>query len=403
MTAPTIASLTPQLRRARWASCLYFLLAGAAIGTWTARIPAVKQSLDLSDGELSVALVGFVAGAITGMQLVGRLIDRYGSLRVVTVVAMTEAIVVVLPGFAPNLALLTLTLFVFGVNHGTLNIAMNAHAVEVERGYGRPILSSLHAMYSIGGFVGAAVGGLFAFADLSAASTFITVAGLVIVLAWQADRWAATGPGRHSGDAQPVHGAGRVPLPGVLFLGALAFCGLVGEGTAADWSTVYLKESLGSSAAVAAIAYAAFSIMMTAGRLTGDRIARRFGSVALVRGCALIAAVGLGGALLIAQPWAGVVGFGLFGAGLSCIAPQVFSAAGHKHPAHAGRAIARVASLGYLGFFTGPIMIGITAELSDLSTALWIPTVLTLFIAVAASALRTRVEPVVSVSPPKGA
>jgi MFS family permease len=390
MTAPSVMtpSVVPRLRHARWAGCLYFLLAGTAIGTWTARIPAVKQALGLGDGELSIALVGFVAGAITGMQLVGRLIDRHGSLRVVTVVAMTEAIVVVLPGFAPNLAVLTATLFCFGVNHGALNIAMNAHAVEVERGFGRPILSSLHAMYSIGGFVGAVVGGVFAYAELSAAGTFLAMAALVVVLAWQAARWAAAGPGRRAGDDQPTSTGGRVPLPGIAFLGALAFCGLVGEGTAADWSTVHLTESLGSSPAIAAIAYAAFCVMMTAGRLSGDRIASRHGPVALVRGCALIAAVGLGGALLIGQPWAGVVGFGLFGAGLSCIAPQVFSAAGHRHPAHAGRAIARAASLGYLGFFTGPIMIGITAELTDLSTALWIPTVLTLFIALAATALR---------------
>jgi fucose permease len=179
----------------------------------------------------------------------------------------------------------------------------------------------------------------------------------------------------------------------VLFLGALVFCCLVGEGAAADWSSVYLRDSLGTSAGFAAAGYAAFAAMMTAGRLVGDRLVAALGPVRVVRGCGLLAAAGLGGALLVNHPVAGVVGFGCLGAGLSCIAPQVFSAAGNRDPARAGHAIARVASLGYLGFLAGPVVIGGVATVTGLPAALSIPALLALFVALNAPALRRPAVP----------
>ncbi|MGI5147304.1 MFS transporter [Plantactinospora sp. CA-294935] len=401
------------LRRGRVAVSLLFLLFGMAIGTWTARIPAVKEELGLTDGQLSVGLLGLAAGAITGMQLTGRLVDRYGSARVMLPVAFAEGGCLLLPGYAVNLATLAVALFVFGTVHGTLNIAMNANAVEVERARRRPMLSSCHAVYSIGGFLGAAIGGLFAHADADVPTTFWTTALVALGLAAWAARWAlpqaghaATSPAAPpppaaaptitappAGVPEPAgarrSGERREP-PGVLFLGVLAFCCLVGEGAAADWSTVYLRDSLGSGPGFAAAAFAAFSIMMTAGRLVGDRLAAALGPVVLVRGCGILAAVGLGGALLVDHPVAGLLGFGCLGAGLSCIAPQVFSAAGNRNPSQAGRALARVAGLGYLGFLVGPVVIGGAAELIGLPRALALPALLALFVALAAGAVRPR-------------
>ncbi|MEU7857170.1 MFS transporter [Nonomuraea sp. NPDC049141] len=380
------------MNRARVAVYLLFLLAGAAIGTWTARIPAIKQDLGLSDGRLSLALLAIAAGAMAGMQAVGRLVDRYGSSRVMIPAALLQGVVLVLPAYAVNLGTLAAALFGFGVVHGVLDVSMNANAVEVERAWGRPIMSSFHAVFSIGGFAGAAAGGLFAHLALSPAATFLSVAVVIALLAAWAAAWAL-----RSRPAPASSEAGVRPrLPkGILFLGVLAFCCLVGEGAAADWSSVYLREDLSASAGFAAAGYAAFSIMMTAGRLAGDRLAVRFGPVALVRGCGLLAAAGLGLALTVGHPVAGVAGFGCFGAGLSCIVPQVFSAAGHRDPAFAGRALARVASIGYLGFLSGPVLIGGLAELSGLPRALGVPALLAAFVALAATALRPRTaEPV---------
>lgn len=382
------------LRKARVATYLLFLLFGMALGTWTARIPAIKHSLGLSDGQLSVGLLAFAAGAITGMQAVGRLVDRYGSTRIMIPASLAEGAVLIVPAFAPNLVTLAGSLVLFGIVHGALNIAMNANAVEVERAWQRPLMSSFHAVYSIGGFLGAAIGGLFAQADLTPRTTFLAVAAAVAALAAWAARWAVS-PDLVRDSAGPIRlqetEGDRARLQGVLFLGILAFCCLVGEGAAADWSTVYLRDSLGSTAGFAAAAYAAFSIMMTAGRLVGDRLTARFGPVNVVRSCGVLAAVGLGTALVVSHPIAGVLGFGCLGAGLSCIAPQVFSAAGNRNPARAGQALARVASMGYAGFLTGPVLIGGAAALFGLPWALSIPVLLALFVAVAAYALRPSV------------
>ncbi|MBB2914416.1 putative MFS family arabinose efflux permease [Streptosporangium becharense] len=398
------------LVRGRVAVCLLFLLSGMAIGTWTSRIPSIKQSLGLSDGQFGIALLGIAAGAICGMQAVGRLVDRHGSVRVMTPMAFAQAVVLVLPAWMPNLTGLAVALFLFGAVHGVLDVAMNANGVEVERVADRPMMSSFHAVFSVGGFLGSTGGGLLAHAAFGVAATFATGAAVMIALALWAARWALTvtppspvpsasppppggdapaGPKTIAAAAGDGAGKGGGARGGVLLLGVLAFCCMIGEGATADWSSVYLREDLGSSPGFAPAAYAAFSVMMTAGRLIGDRLAARIGPVTLVRACAALAASGLGLALPAGHEIAAVVGFGCFGAGLSCIVPQVFSAAGRRDPARAGRALARVASLGYAGFLAGPVLIGGVAELLGLPRALAVPALLALFVAVAAGTLRT--------------
>ncbi len=387
--------MSDTVRRSRIAAAVLFLLYGTLIGTWTARIPAVKENLELSDGRLSIALVGLALGAVTGMQLSGRLVDRYGSRRIMIPAALIDGCFLLPVAAAPSLATLTVALFAFGVVHGVLNIAMNARAVEIERAAERPIMSSFHAVYSIGGFLGAVLGGLAAAAGAGPLGTFAIVAGLGAALAlWSLRRSTAVPqPVPDGPTGLGVPGAGQVPLSGVLMLGMLALCALVGEGAAADWSTVYLRDSLASTEGFAAAAFAAFFIAMTAGRLSGDRLAARFGAVRLVRGSGLLAAVGLGAALLVSHPVAGVIGFGCLGAGLSCVAPQVFSAAGHRNPRRPAQAIARVASIGWLGFFAGPVLIGGAAGVAGLPVALGLPVLLALLVALAAGALRPAAEP----------
>ncbi|MET7424587.1 MFS transporter [Dactylosporangium sp. NPDC005555] len=439
------------LVRARVATAVLFLLFGITLGVWTVRIPAVKRDLALGDGALSVALLAFAAGAITGMQATGRLVDRFGSRRVMLPVAFAEGLVLVLPAYAPGLPALAVALFVFGAVHGTLNIAMNANAIDVQRAWQRhirprPIMSSFHAVYSIGGFIGASTGGLFAHAGIGPRTTFTAVAATMVALAgWSAlwampsDPFAGQAPARDDQADAPAPrdeqlagqaardepgagrlaldepGAGRVvrdepgagqvvrdepgagqvvrdepgpPVRGVLFLGVLVCCALVGEGAAADWSAVYLRDDLHSSAGFAAAAFAAFSVAMTVTRLVGDRLTARFGPVLLVRASGLLAAAGLGGALLIGEPPAAVAGFACLGAGMALIAPQVYSAAGDRNPDAAGRALARVVGLGYLGFLLGPVLIGAASTVAGLPGALAIPVVLSLFVAASATALR---------------
>jgi predicted MFS family arabinose efflux permease len=374
------------LRRWRAAVSVVFLLYGTMLGAWTSRIPAIKQRLGLSDGQLSVGLLAFAAGAVLGMQLAGRLVDRYGSARVIVPAALLDAVLLVAPAGAVNLPVLAVALLAFGAAHGTLNVAMNANALEVQRAAGRAIISSFHAIYSVGGFLGAAAGGLFASAGLGAGATFGAVSGTVVVATLVAGRSIVSDPPPDRTDQAATAPGGR--LGRVTFLGALIFCCLVGEGAAADWSGVYLRDDLGSSPGLAAAAYATFSACMLAGRLVADGLVARVGPVRLVRWSAVLAAVGLAAAVAVDRQAAGLVGFGLLGAGLSGIAPQVFSTAGNLDPARAGQALARVTGLGFLGFAVGPVLIGVAASLVGLPVALLIPAVLALFVAAAAPVLR---------------
>jgi fucose permease len=233
---------------------------------------------------------------------------------------------------------------------------------------------------------------LFARQDLSVGSTFVSVGTAVVLMALWAAAWALpSGPAAAAPrDAAPARSSRRgvIRSPELWFLGTLAMCALVGEGTAADWSAVYLHEDLGSSPGFAAVAFAAFSVAMTGGRLFGDRLTARFGPVALVRACGVLASVGMTAALLVDRPWAGVLGFACLGAGMSCIAPQVYSAAGQRDPARAGAALSLVVSLGYVGFLIGPIAIGSVSTFVGLPLALGIPALLVFLVALGAPALR---------------
>ena len=171
----------------------------------------------------------------------------------------------------------------------------------------------------------------------------------------------------------------------------------MGEGAAADWSAVYLHDTLPTTAATAAAPYAAFAIMMTLGRLVGDRLVAALGPVLLVRAGAAVASMGLAIGLIVGHPVAGILGFACFGAGLSSIAPQVFATAANRDPARAGSAIAHVASLGFLGFVVGPVVIGGAAVIGGLERALLIPALLAAFVAIAATALRVTSRPVAGV------
>ena len=372
---------------ARRAVSYFFILLGTVSGAWAARIPAIKHNLDLSDGQLSYGLLAVALGLITGMRFAGHLNDRLGSARLITPAAIATALTVIPPGYAPTLPTLIATLFLFGLVNASLDVSMNAHGVEVERAYGRPIMSSFHGMFSIGGLLGAGIGGLFAWLDLSAAAT-LTAVGVPLALASLYAR-------RHLLPTTPPPATTTTPRRApwtnwIILMGIVAFAGLVGEGAANDWTAVYLFQNLDAPQAVAAAGFAVFSASMTVGRFAGDHLAQRFGPVRLVRYSGLVAALGLGGALLIGHTFAAFIGFALFGLGLATIVPQVFSAAGNHDPARAGQAIAQVATVGYAGLVAGPAIIGGAAELIGLPAALGIPALLAAFMAASAGALRQR-------------
>jgi len=354
------------LQRARWAVAYVFFAGGAVVGSWVARIPAVKDDLGLSDGALGCALFGVAAGAVVAMPIAGRVAARCGSRRATEVGLFACCGALLLPALAGSVAALVPALIVLGASIGTLDVAMNAHGLAVERGCGRPILSSFHASFSLGGLVGAGAAGAAASAGLDPSRHF-AIAGLALALPGVGFARMLLPP---SADvAESGHTLGRPPRT-LLLLSLLAFCTLFAEGAVADWSAVYLDGPLGMGAGAAALGFAVFSLAMVSGRLAGDRVTSRLGPVALTRAGGVLAAGSLALALLIGHPVAALIAFFGVGAGLATTVPIVFRAAGSYPGIAAGTGIAAVSTVGYVGFLSGPPAIGSTAELVGLPGAL---------------------------------
>lgn len=394
MSNPRVKPRSASLTRARLATGLVFLAFGTVVGTWTSRIPSIKAVLGLGNAQLSIALIAFAAGSITGMVVLGRAIDRLGSGPVMTVLVAAQGALLVLPALAPAPWALSVALVALGSVQGTLNVAMNANAIEVQRAWGAPIMSSFHAVFSLGGFLGAAVGGALARFGVNALTTFAIVCSGSLLISLLVTRWRLrdTRDTKVEVDGSAAQNTIGVPVKQrlVLLLGLLAMFAMIAEGAAGDWSAVYLHTTLGTSTAFAAVAFVAFSIAMMLARLVGDRIVIRIGPVQLVRHSALFAAVIFGVfGLLIGTPTSAVIGFAGLGAGLAGLTPQIYSVAGQLTANGTGRRLSVIVGMGYTGFLIGPALIGFTSSLTGLRGALAIPTLLLLLVALAAGAMRT--------------
>ena len=375
------SSVSENIGTARLSVLAVFFFNGFAIASWFVRIPAVRNDLSLSEGLLGVALLGVAVGAMASMPVAGALASRFGSRRVVGATALLLAVSLVPPALAPNLFFLVLALVLLGAANGALDVSMNAQAVAVEGRYGRPIMSSFHAAFSFGGLAGAASGGLVASLGLGVLSHFSAVAALTAVA-----NLAALRPLLPASADAGSHGAPAYARPtlALLGLGVISFCVLLGEGAMADWSAVYLEGTLETGPGLAAAGYAAFSLAMAFGRLFGDGFTQRLGPARLVRLGGALAAVGLGVALAVGEPYIALAGFACAGAGFSIIFPAALSAAGRTKDMAAGPALAAVSTAGYFGFLVGPPTIGLIAEALGLGAALYVVVLLSAAIVVLA-------------------
>jgi MFS family permease len=376
------SSVRGDARRAYVAVASAFLIHSTASGTWAPRLPAIKESLDLSDGELGTALVGLAIGLLVGTRVAGAPVDRFGSRPVMLAGFPLLAGALVLPALANTALTLFLALLVMGVVGGALDVAMNAQGIEVERRLGRPILSGLHGLWSVGLGIGAGAAALAAAVHADPLEHFAVVAAVLAVASLALLRGLIRAQRPHADEPhEPVVVRWT---PALVVLGVIAFCSFVGEGSASDWSAVYMTQELGASPALGAVAFAAFAVTMAAGRFVADGLRLRLGDVRLVRGGSLLAAAGLGVALAVHEPAAGIAGFAVLGLGLGPVVPIALSTAGDLDPRATGRLVGRVATLGYVGSVAGPIMIGWLAEATSLRTSLGLVVLLALAITAAA-------------------
>jgi fucose permease len=375
-------------RSARGAVLTMFFVNGAALATWLSLIPAVQQKLALNASELGIALLGVAVGAVIATPSTGWLVGRAGGRRVVTLAAIVGCVVLPLLPLAPTLPVLTLTLVVFGAALGTMDVAMNIHGSVVEALYQRPLMSTFHGFYSIGGFAGALTSGALAALGIAPIDRALGPALLLGVAAIAAHQWLPpTQPHTASRPPRARVRVRRLSLP-MAALGLMAFCSLLAEGASGDWSAIYLHKSLGADAAFAATAFAAFSVAMAVGRLSGDWLTSRLGAALLLRGGGALAALGLTATLLLGRPAVAIGGFGLVGLGLANVVPTLFSAAGRSRSLPPRVSIAAVASTGYAGLLAGPPLIGFVAQAFTLTRALIVVVVCCALIALLAPMVR---------------
>ena len=352
--------------RSRLSVSILFLVHGLIFSTWVSRIPAVQDKLALRPSELGLALLGVAAGSMISMPLSGILMARCGTGIVAAASSLMFCLALGLPALAGSALPLGLALGVLGLAAGAMDVSMNAQGVAVEELYGRSLMASFHALFSIGGMAGSAIGGVIAGQGIGPRLHLAIAGGFCFALV------AAAIPSLVPHDR---HGAAGQHLrfritSRLLALALIAFCFFLSEGAIADWSGLYLRQNTGAGPAMAALGYAVFSAVMALGRVTGDRLINRFGRAALVRAGSLTAVAGLGAALLIGTAPAALAGFGLMGAGCSIIVPIVFAAAGRMRDLPPGAALTAVTSFGYLGLFAGPPSIGLLAEVTGLRVAL---------------------------------
>jgi MFS family permease len=352
-------------RRARWAVAAVFLANGIVIGSWAALIPRVEAQLGIGHATLGLALLCMALGALVAMPIGGAAIARLGSAAVTRASTAVWCLTFPLAVAAPSPVLLAAALFVFGAANGVLDVAMNAHGVLVENRIRRPVMSSFHGMFSLGGLLGAALAAVV-MAKMSAVGFAVLVAVVAAALAAPAFlAFLPSGADRGAGGS-----AFALPSRAALGLGALCFLAMTSEGAVLDWSALHLEGSLEVGAGLAATGFAAYSATMAAGRFLGDWLRGHFGAVALVRSSALLATVGLLAALVVPVPLVAIAGFAVSGLGLSNLVPIFFGAAGRIPGESAGASIAAVATVGYCGFLTGPPVIGLAAEATNLRLAL---------------------------------
>ncbi len=342
------------LKYYRWAVAGAFFANGFVTGSWALHIPLMMSRLGVSEGVFGLLILVFGLGALAAMGLCGPLLARYGSDRVTKAFAVGVAFWLILVSLTSNLYLAVPALFLLGAFFGGMDVAMNANAVAVEKTLGRALMSSSHGFWSLGGFAGSALGGLFLRYQgaISHAVLVSVIAGIIMLIALP----------KMVIDRQPQSSEKirfRLPDQPVIYLiGMMALFAMVPEGAVLDWAAVYIQQAFEADLTTAGYGYAAFSATMALVRFLGDGVRNRFGAVRTFRVSIIIAALGLFVSGFAPHAWIVILAFAIAGLGVANIVPIIFSAAGNQSGIHAGTALSLVTLMGYSGILVAPSLIG---------------------------------------------
>ena len=364
-----------------------FFVHGMLFASWTAHIPHVKAQLGLSDGRLGSILLATPVGSVAAMAVGAWLLPRLGSRLLSAICLIGYAVSGPFVGLAGTPVQLFLALLFWGAFQGTLDVAMNTQGTTQERRLSRTLMSGLHGRWSLGALTGAGIGALSVWVGLSLAWQ-LAVLGVLVTAAVPLMRVLAPTdeheePAAASPGVQASRGWTRPTVLTVALLGAVAMASFLCEGAAADWSAVYLKDTVGAPAAIASLGYGSYSLAMVVARLTADRVFARYDQARVIAALAAFGAVGFAAGLLVEQTAVVLIGLICLGIGLASVVPAMFSAAGRVRGLPPSTAIATVTAFGWAGFVCGPPAIGGLASLTSLPEALALVPVLTALIAVA--------------------
>lgn len=348
---------------ARLSTRLSFLVAGLVMASWAPQVPYAKARLGLDESAFGLLLLCLGIGSVLAMQVIGAVVARVGSRPIVLISGIGLCLTLPWLAYANTTLSLALCLLVFGASIGSIDVAMNVHAVEVEQAVGEPLMSGFHGMYSLGGLVGAAGGAALLTSGLrpvTAAGVAAFAAAVLLALAW---------PGLLRSKSAPSAPLIAIPRGVVILIGSLAFIAFLTEGALLDWSALLLTGSFGLPAAHAGIGYALFSVTMVFGRLTGDLVVKRLGQRRVLLWGGLMVTAGFALLVLLPRVWMASAGFLLIGLGAANLVPILFSTAGRQNTMSPALAVASITTLGYAGILVGPAAIGCIASLLSLRGA----------------------------------
>lgn len=370
-TEPAALS-TAVIKRDVIATFIVFALNGAVLGSWTSRVPAIRDHLHAQFRVLGLVFLCFGLGSLISMPFTGWATRRFSTLQVSRVMSVGACLLLPTLSLVSNVWAFAGLFLLAGMCYGAWDVTLNVHGAAVEKRYGRPIMPMLHGSWSAGLLAGSGIGAIFAGAGVDLSThLWLTIPLLLILNLVLTQRWNDL---RHPEASH--HKTHRTLTWPILLMGLMVLFSSIGEGSATDWLALHINDDLGKSQSIAATGYVAYALTLTIGRLIGGQMIERFGRVAVIRASGLLAATGIAVTILAPGYLAIYGGPILWGLGLAVVFPATISAAGERGGARAGDSIAAVASIGYCAFLIGPPVIGFAAQHFGLARALWIPAVL---------------------------
>jgi MFS family permease len=348
--------------RTRIMVTIFFFVSGFGFSTWASRIPTIQQQLHLNEAQLGAVLFALPVGLMATLPVTGVLLSRFDSRRIMMIGAVLFNLMLCGIGFSTRTWQLVIALFCFGSSRNLMNISVNAQSIGVQALYDRSIIARFHGIWSLAGFGGAALGALMVSFSVSPAWHFL----LVGVLMTFGCLYAFPGTLPQQPKVQERRSLFALPDRTLAKYGLISFASMACEGTMFDWSGIYFRKAVHASRDVATLGFVVYMIAMTLGRLTGDRLANRFGIRNMLTYSGLLISSGLLVAVLLPFPLTAGFGFMLTGFGVSCVIPMVFSMAGRSACMSSGSAIAAVSTVGYFGFLIVPPLVGSVAEFAGL-------------------------------------